>query len=164
MMDGRWLRAGVMAVTGATVLAGCSIWGPEGGPGGSGLKGPPPATAEPVVDATVDPDGVQRVQIEAGDNLRFTPAAIRARPGVLELVFHNVGTVPHDVEIQVGGDATAPAGGGGAGLVDSGNPSTGNVNGGQSATVRVSLTGPGRYPFICTYHVSSGMRGTIQIV
>ena len=106
---------------------------------------------------------MQRVEIEAGDNLRFTPSAVRAQPGVIELVFHNVGTVPHDVEIQVGG-ASLPAGTPGTGLVDNGDPGTGNVNGGQSATVRVSLTRPGRYPFICTYHVSSGMRGSIQIV
>jgi plastocyanin len=159
-MAGRAALAGLglVAAIVLTALTGCAMWGPEGGPGGSGLKGPPTATAEPAVDTTAGPDGVQHIDIDAGDNLRFTPAAVRARPGVLELVFHNVGTVPHDMEIEVGAASGAP------GSVDNGDPGTGNLNGGQSATVRIMLSKPGRYAFVCTYHVSSGMQGTIQIV
>jgi hypothetical protein len=79
-------------------LAGCSVWGPEGGPDGSGLRGPT-ASAQPPVDAVAGPDGVQRVEISAGDDLRFTPPVIRAHPGVIEFVFHNVGSTPHGASV-----------------------------------------------------------------
>jgi plastocyanin len=126
-------------------LAGCSVWGPEGGPGGSGLRAPT-ASGEATVDAVAGPDGVQRVEVTAGDDLRFTPSVVRAHPGVIEFVFHNAGATPHDARIDVGAGAD-----------------TGNINGGQSATVRVSADKPGTYPFPCLYHDSSGMRGQLVV-
>jgi plastocyanin len=135
----------LLAVALCLSLAGCSVWGPEGGPGGSGLRAPT-ASAAPPVDAVAGPDGVQRVEVTAGDDLRFTPSVVRAHPGVIEFVFHNTGATPHGARIDAGAGAD-----------------TGNINGGQSATVRVTVDKPGTYPFPCLYHDSSGMRGQLIV-
>jgi plastocyanin len=125
-------------------LSGCTIWGPEGGPGGAGIAtGDEPATA---VGATLGPDGVQRIEVTVGDNLRFSPSLVRARPGVIEFVFHNTGATAHDIRVEPGASAT------------------GNLNGGQTRTIRVTVEQPGQYPFPCLYHVSSGMQGTLEVV
>jgi plastocyanin len=92
------------------------------------------------------PDGVQRVQITVGDDLRFHPSFVRASPGVVELTFRNDGATAHDIR------------------VDPGAQSTGNLNEGGDATVQVIVDQPGRYAFPCLYHVSSGMTGTLEIL
>jgi plastocyanin len=139
----------------AAALGGCGLWGPEGGPGGAGMAVPTSSATVKPVDATLGTDGVQRVQVNASDDLRFTPSWVRARPGVIEFVFHNTGTTPHAVDVEVGPSGAVPG---------SGAVGTGNLNGGQSQTVRVSVDKPGRYPYPCVYHVSSGMQGTLEIV
>jgi plastocyanin len=136
-------RAALLAVL-CGILSGCSVWGPEGGPGGSGIAGATPSVAS--VDAVAGPDGVQRVEISAGDDLQFTPAVVRARTGVIEFTIRNTGQTPHDVRFE----APAPAG-------------TGNVNGGQTTVIRVTVDRPGTYPFPCLYHVSSGMKGQLEV-
>jgi plastocyanin len=123
---------------------GCGLWGAEGGPGGTGIEAPPSSSVTPVV-AVAGPDGVQRVEITMGDDLRFTPTSVRARTGPVEFVFRNVGVTAHDVQ--------APSG-----------PATGNLNGGASQTVRVTISSPGTYAFPCLYHLSSGMQGTLEVV
>jgi plastocyanin len=99
------------------------------------------------VDAVRGDDGVQRATVTLTDGLRFTPSTVRARPGTVELTFVNDGTTPHDVTVR---DVA-------------GTPDTGNVNGGGRATVRVTVTAPGRYPYPCLYHASSGMTGTLVV-
>jgi plastocyanin len=136
-----------MALAMATLmcLTGCSIWGPEGGPGGAGIAGASASTQVPVM-ASIGPDGVQRIDVTAGDDLRFTPSLARARPGVIDFVFHNAGTTAHDIAVEPGA------------------ATTGNLNGGEARTVRVRIDKPGRYPFPCLYHVSSGMTGTLEVI
>jgi plastocyanin len=126
-------------------LTGCGLWGPEGGPGGAGIAAAPSPSETPVV-AVAGPDGVQRVEVTVGDDLRFTPSLVRARPGVVEFVFRNTGTTAHDIRVEPGASGT------------------GNLNGGVSGTVRVTVSQPGAYPFPCLYHASSGMQGTLEIV
>ena len=148
----RWaaLLVTALAISGAS---GCALWGPEGGPGGAGLAAPT-ASAEAAVEAVLGPDGVQRVEVTAGDDLRFSPSVVRARPGVIEFRFRNIGMTPHDVRLTV------------TGAEDRGNttPGTGNLNGGHAQTVRITVDRAGRYPFPCLYHVSSGMQGTLEVV
>ena len=139
------LPAIVLALAGVLAGSGCSIWGPEGGPGGIGAAAGAEPTETPV-EAVSGADGVQRVEVTVGDDLRFTPSLVRARPGVIEFVFRNNGTVSHDVRIEPG------------------SGSTGNLNGGQVGTLRVTVAQPGRYPYPCLYHVSSGMQGTLEVV
>jgi plastocyanin len=127
------------------VLGGCSLWGPEGGPGGAGIAAGS-APAEPPVTATPGPDGVQRVEVRMADDLRLVPGVVHAAPGVIEFTFHNAGAVPHDIRFETAGA-----------------PGSGNLNGGDRRTVRVEVTRPGRYPYPCLYHVSSGMVGTLVV-
>jgi len=133
------------------LLAGCGIWGMEGGPGGAGGLTPTPSATVPAATASVGADGVQRVDIRVGDDLRFTPAQVQATVGTIEFVFHNDGLTPHDVRIAAGA-AAAPALG-----------TSGNINGGETVTVRVTIDRPGTYPFPCVYHSTSGMQGTLEI-
>lgn len=98
------------------------------------------ATASPAAG------GGQQVTVQAADTMRFTPSAIVARPGRLTIVVRNVGKDPHNFEIPtLGADA-------------------GNIPAGMSATVTVTLSKPGSYPFDCAYHVALGMVGTVQVV
>jgi plastocyanin len=126
-------------------LGGCSMWGMEGGPGGSGAAAPTVATGQSPVDAVVGSDGIQRVEVTMGDDLRLHPALVRARPGVIVFTFHNTGATPHDIEFP--------------GLARG----TGNLNGDASVTVRLTAREPGTYPFSCVYHQSSGMQGTLVV-
>lgn len=131
------------------LLGGCGMWGPEGGPGGAGIAVPKTGaspSAEAAVDAVAGSDGVQRVRIEATDGLKFVPDLVRAHPGTIELSIHNGGVTPHNVTI-----------------VGDGGRGTGNLNGGGTTTVRVTVTAPGRYPFPCIYHATSGMQGTLEV-
>lgn len=136
---------GLLAAVCLLGASGCSIWGAEGGPGGAGIAVGSEPTQAPV-ETTVGADGVQRIDVTVGDDLRFAPSFVRARPGLIEFVFHNRGTVAHDIRVEPGTGAT------------------GNVNGGQVGTVRVTVEQPGRYPFPCLYHVSSGMQGTLEVI
>ena len=65
---------------------------------------------------------------------------------MIEFVFHNAGDTAHDIRVEPGAGAT------------------GNLNGGQTRTIRVTVEQPGQYPFPCLYHVSSGMQGTLEVV
>jgi plastocyanin len=130
----------------ALALGGCSLWGMEGGPGGAGAADPTVSSGQSPVPATQGPDGVQRITITTGDDLRLHPSVVLAHPGSIEFTFRNTGAIPHDIEF-------------------SGNASggTGNLNAGASSTVRVSVSAPGDYPFPCVYHQSSGMVGTLMV-
>jgi plastocyanin len=141
------VRLAALALVMATLVgvAGCSIWGPEGGPGGAGIAVGSSPSEVPVV-ATAGSDGVQRIEVTTGDDLRFTPSLVQAHTGVIEFVFHNAGTTAHDIAVEPGTTAT------------------GNLNGGDTRTVRVTVDKPGRYPFPCLYHVSSGMTGTLEVI
>jgi plastocyanin len=135
-----------VAATGLAVsLGGCSLWGVEGGPGGSGAVGAGVSAGPSPVDAVAGPDGVQRVTITMDDDLRLIPSRVHAHPGAIEFTFRNTGATPHDIEFQ-----GLPGG-------------TGNVNGDASAIVRVSVARAGTYPFPCVYHQSSGMTGTLVV-
>lgn len=135
------------------LLGGCSMWGPEGGPGGAGggTTGTPTSADGPEVQATTGPDGVQRITIQATDTLHFQPAAVRAHTGTLEITVHDAGVTPHTFTFPVPPPGIAP----GAGID--------NLNGGQTRTFRLTITTPGRYAFQCAYHATNGMRGVLDL-
>jgi plastocyanin len=136
------LRVAIAALA-LTALSGCSVWGPEGGPGGAGAALPSPVPVVSTADAVAGADGVQRIEVRAGDDLRFVPSVVRARVGTIEFTFRNIGATPHDVRIA--------------------GQDTGNLNGDAAATVRLTIAEPGTYPFPCAYHESSGMVGTLIV-
>lgn len=145
----RAVAAASVLVVGLGTLTGCALWGPEGGPGASGASVAASAGVAPGVTASPGADGVQRVAVTMTDQLTLDPSVVYARTGVIEFVFRNAGTTPHDVRVAAPTAATTSE--------------TGNVNGGGSATVRVSVSTPGRYPFPCLYHETSGMRGVLIV-
>jgi plastocyanin len=140
-----------LTILSGPLLSGCALWGMEGGPGGAGVAAPRASASVSAADAVLGHDGVQRIDVHIGDDLRFTPALARARPGVVEFTFHNDGLTPHDVRIEAPGPAAAP-------ITD-----TGNINGAAAGTVRVVVDRPGSYPYPCLYHVTSGMLGTLVV-
>ncbi|MDQ6649916.1 MAG: cupredoxin domain-containing protein [Actinomycetota bacterium] len=122
------------AVLLAVALGGCS----------SGGVASSPQDTRPVV-ATLGPDGVQQVSIDGNDKLRFVPSVIQARTGRLAITLHNAGQTNHILGIDVLG------------------ADTGNVGGGSSKTVSFTVTTPGSYEFVCSYHRDAGMLGRLVV-
>jgi plastocyanin len=83
------------------------------------------------------------VHVSATDALRFSPATIRVRPGLVRLVFDVQGPKPQTFTSS-------------ALRVD-----TGHVGGGETRTFDVVVPRAGKYRFVSTYHQREGMRGTI---
>ncbi len=122
------------------------------------------------------------VEIQAGDDMRFTPARITARPGEpLHVVLKNVGTVPktamaHNfVLLRKGADPKAVADKSAtardtnyiaASVKAQALASTKLVGPGETADVTFTAPDkPGDYTFICSFpgHFAVGMRGTLVV-
>lgn len=116
--------------------------------GCSNRESPRFSAAQPssVVTATAGADGVQRVDLQATDADRFVPNSVVVHPGKVTLVLHNTGVVPHTLEIPSLG-------------VD-----TGNVGKHGVKSVTFTVEKPGSYPFVCAYHVTLHMDGTLKVV
>jgi plastocyanin len=126
----------------AVVASACSS---SSTPSGSGTTQPPPASpsASPTATASDDNGGETSATIQAGKGgFVFSPNTLTVAQGAT-LTVKNAGTVPHTFTIQ-----------------------SNNINEvmqpGQSATINLSLA-PGTYPFVCTFHQSSGMTGTLTV-
>ena len=118
----------------AVGAAGCS---------GGGVASAPQDTR--AVVATLGPDGVQHVSVDGNDKLRFVPSVIQAKTGKLAVTLHNAGQTNHILGID-------------AWMAD-----TGNVGGGSSKTVTFTVTTPGTYTFVCSYHRDAGMVGRLVV-
>jgi plastocyanin len=77
-----------------------------------------------------------------GGQLVFSPATISVKAGAT-LTLKNVGSVPHTFTVTGQG-------------IDITNDT------GQTHQVTVNLS-PGTYPFVCRFHESSGMTGTLTV-
>jgi plastocyanin len=118
---------------GSTTPAMSGGGGYGGGYGGGGGGGQSPS-AGPAASATVK-QGV------AGQ-LAFSPATLTVKKGdTIEI--DDVASIPHTFTID----------GKGIDVVN---------EGGQNQTVAITLA-PGTYTFICRFHVSSGMKGTLTV-
>lgn len=83
------------------------------------------------------------VSLEAKDN-EFVPKQLTAAAGDITIEFKNTGVSPHTFTST---DFS----------VDQ------NVNAGSSATLTLKGAKPGTYKFVCKYHESLGMTGTITV-
>ena len=104
----------------------------------------PAATTPATTPASTPPTtGGPTLQQGAGDQLVFSPTTLTVKQGT-SITVSNVSTsTPHTFTVTGKG-------------IDITN------NGGQSQQVTINLP-PGTYPFICRFHVSSGMKGTLVV-
>ena len=87
--------------------------------------------------------GGQTFEQGAGEQLVFSPTSLTVTKGVTITVKNVSSSTAHTFTIQ------------GKGINIVNQP-------GKSATVTIDLA-PGSYQFICTFHVSSGMKGTLTV-
>jgi azurin len=159
-----------IAVLAALTLAGCGQNQSAAG-GGSTPPGAPAVPAGPRV-----------VEITAADNMKYSLAAIEAKPGEdIKVVLHNAGTAPKEVMahnwvlLKAGSDA---AGFDSAAITEKANgyiparlqdeilAHIDLVGPNQSGEVEFTApAAPGDYPFLCTFpaHYQVGMRGILTV-
>jgi plastocyanin len=125
-----------------------AVWVVSGCERPSPLRGDNGRSPESVT-ATIGPDGVQHALLVANDaSFRFRPPTVIARPGKIEITLRDDGGTPHNLRF-VGGP-----------LDGRGIP---NVLGGGSASITLTVSHPGTYAFVCSYHEALGMRGTLRV-
>ena len=150
--------------TAATVLvvvltsAACAGSNGTGGTGGYGGAPPTSAVSSPSTQDTTGGGGKYNYGSSSPStsggsgtasltimqaNYQFTPSAPSAKEGATIRITNSTTTTPHTFTIT------------GTAVDITVDPST-------SQTVKLNLP-PGTYPFICSYHVSSGMKGTLTV-
>jgi plastocyanin len=112
-------------------------------PSGSGTTQPPSPSAGQSTDSGGGAGGPTTASVQAGaGGFVFSPTAVTIAEGGVVTV-KNVGTIHHTFTIQ-----------------------TKNINQvlnpGDSAKITIDLP-PGTYPFVCTFHQSQGMTGTLTV-
>jgi azurin len=130
--------------------------------------------------ATGQGSEVRSIELEVGDNMRFTPSVIEARPGErLHVVIKGVGktAVAHNFVVLKSGtiakrfidqtsEATKETGEIPAGARDRVIAATPLVRSGNTAEVTFDAPSErGEYPFVCTFpgHFNLGMRGQLTV-
>ena len=137
LREPRW-RLAVLALIVATA-AGC----------GAGDE-PQAAQAPQSGDVTVTPgpDGVQAVTLVTQDNFRYIPARFIVTPGPVRLTLENPSGTVHNLRYDEGGpEEEIPV-----------------VRSAESETIEFTVSTPGEYEFICTFHEQFGQRGTMVVV
>jgi plastocyanin len=134
---------GIALVTAASALAlaGC------GSSGGNSTSSSASSDRAPVVHASGSGDA-QSITIKGNSMFRFQPMHIAAHTGTLTVTLVDVGSYPHNIDFTTLGAKSQTVTG------DSGSTAT---------TLTLQLAKPGRYPFICTYHSSAGMKGVLTV-
>jgi len=130
--------AGLLAL--AVVASACSS---SSTPSGSGTTQPPSPSATQSSDSGGGGGGATSATVQAGaGGFVFSPNAVSIAEGGV-ITVKNVGTIPHTFTIQDKGINQV-------------------LNAGDSAKITIDLP-PGTYPFICTFHQSQGMTGTLTV-
>ena len=88
---------------------------------------------------------VQRVTIDVNDSMLFVPSRIDVHPGRVTITLRDVGIVAHDLDIP-SLHAVSPT-----------------VYGGKTVTMAFQVNTPGTYAFICDFHLTEGMVGTLIV-
>jgi plastocyanin len=136
----------VLAIVLSLAAAACSSDSTTSTGDGGATTPPASPSASPTADqggGSGGGGGGNSASIEAGANgFVFTPSTVSIAEGG-KLTVKNAGTVPHTFTIQSNGinEVMQP---------------------GQSAKITISLA-PGTYPFVCTFHQSSGMTGMLTV-
>jgi plastocyanin len=134
-----------LAAVAAVLVAGCSSSPAPAGPSSGASR--PAATDGATGGAGVAARG-GKVTIKTSDRLMFSPSVITTGVGTLTVTLSNTGSYPHNLAVPALHVTSHTV---------SGDP------GSASTTVTLHFTKPGRYPFVCTYHASAGMRGAFIV-
>jgi plastocyanin len=139
------LRQGMIAaaIAAALAVAGC---GGSSAPSSSAAQ--TPATHAPATSAPAGSASGQQVTITGTNALRFTPMTVRVHAGKVRITLMDMGAYPHNIVIPKLGVTSRTV--------------TGDLGGGRVAFT-VTFAHPGRYPFHCQYHASSGMVGVFVV-
>jgi plastocyanin len=137
------LAALALAAAASVTLAACGDGLPSPSPGTGGGPSSSSTATSCTSCGTVVSGVTPTVVVQANDQLKFVPQTVSISVGdVVE--WRNVGTVLHSVTFQ--NDSAI---------------SDANLNGGQTFEVR--FTQPGSFPYVCVYHQSLGMIGTVTV-
>ncbi len=155
-------RAVTVALLGTTLLAGlvaCSTGSTAGGhAGGDGTtdqpsrsapksSAPAPSSAPAAGKGSAAGAGhAQVVTIEATAKMRFQPDTVRVHPGQVTIRLHNVGDLPHRMDVEGVAHSTIPL-----------------VLGGETKQVTFTVTRAGSYTLVCDWHKAEGMTGTLVV-
>lgn len=118
---------------------------------GCGVNNPPSQADAPQsgdVTVSVGADGVQAVTLVTQDNFRFIPARFTVEPGHVRLTVENPSGTVHNLRFDEGGpEEEIPV-----------------VRSEESATIEFTVSTPGEYEFVCTFHEQLGQRGTMIVL
>jgi len=149
------LRRGMIAavIAAALAVAGC---GGSSTPSSSAAQTPAthapathaPATSAPATSAPAGSASGQQVTITGTSALRFSPMTVHVHAGKVQVTLMDMGAYPHNIVIPKLGVTSRTV---------TGDP------GGDRVAFTVTFAHPGRYPFHCQYHASSGMVGVFVV-
>jgi plastocyanin len=128
-----------LALTTAYALAACSP--NDNGNNTLATTKSPSAPGGPQSTAPAEAGGT--INLEAKDN-EFAPKDLTAKAGDITIAVKNTGVGPHTfTNADLGADQ--------------------NVDAGKSTEIKLTGVKPGTYKFVCKYHESLGMTGTLTV-
>lgn len=103
-------------------------------------------------EVTVDSDGVQSITLMSADDYRFVPAEFTVAPGRVRVTLDNVAT-------QLTHSLAFPPGAGPGDISESITVVAPN----EAETIEFSVSTPGEYAFLCSFHESLGHTGVMSV-
>ncbi|MDQ3054194.1 MAG: cupredoxin domain-containing protein [Actinomycetota bacterium] len=138
----RWMALAFMTVL-AVAIGGCDS-SPE--------PPEPPDTAAVEGAVTVGPDGVQTITLISGDDYRFLPAEFTVAPGQVRITLDNAAT-------QLTHSLAFPPDVSPSNIVES----ISVVAPGEVDALEFTVSTPGEYAFICSFHEALGHTGVMTV-
>jgi plastocyanin len=131
------------ADNGNNTLAGVSQAPATPGASDASAPGGAPSSAPGAPQTTAPARAGEDIELEAKDN-EFVPLEISAKAGTFTIVMKNTGLAPHtftqkDLNVDVAAQA------------------------GETAKIKIENAKPGKYHFVCIYHLSVKMEGDLTV-
>ncbi|MDQ3476742.1 MAG: plastocyanin/azurin family copper-binding protein [Actinomycetota bacterium] len=122
----------------------------------SGCSGTPepqePGPGDAPGEVTVGPDGVQSITLVSSDDYRFVPAMFSVLPGQVRVTLDNLA-------VQLTHSLAFPPGRSPSDIAES----IPVVAPSESDTIEFSISTPGEYAFICSFHEALGHTGVMTV-
>ncbi len=131
-----------------TIVLAVALGGCEGSPEST----EPQETAAAEGSVTVGPDGVQAITLISGDDYRFLPAEFTVAPGQVRITLDNAAT-------QLTHSLAFPPDVSPSNIVES----IPVVAPGEVDALEFSVSTPGEYAFICSFHEALGHTGVMTV-